>query len=995
MLGLSIVGFPSPLIAENSQTSTSRKTSGYVALPRSERKRLVPRTLVFSRTQSQYSLSFNYLHSYRPEWYWIDRPLFFDRSLAAVGRYNSEIFAPAFSRVIQSARPYELDGFSHLVTVPSQKRNYLQALAVSEKQPNGAFPILIELAGNGSSVSDIVASTSELIDKALASPAAQRIDGKLLITSYGLDADSPKTWAQAVAILRQKYPDQFLLVASISRGWWKPYINGQDGSYRPEDLDEMKAKLREWLDACDGIMHVGVGHDTDPADQNRLDQKFYEFIVALCTSVLNEPAYQQKYFGLSAAIGYFNPVTGSRSNEDGTRYLRHSLRIAIGGHPDFIILPEWDEVNECTSIQPTVYNSLSTQRIIRHTMRELKGQPSAPNPGDDTTIPNLVVSYRQFLMLGEALEVEVLGIPDGALEVHGDYGIQLSLKDANHQVVKVLPKITLTSSEMAEKRLTIATEELAKHPLLMPSLEVTMPDGRTQTFEEGLACIRLYPTMNWNYKWVKTSLRDLLRPLASSFVLEPNANSSLQVRGSVTSDEKIVSVEVVGDGLELFAVDPQKTYELGPDEALILMQETSPDNLGDFNGRYEVRGGHIRQMNSQYAYWAARTPGQTAPRLTCSPLGQIMVINQKGSAVIHVENDLFKTTIPVATVLKEGSYSEVHGRGATLTLQAFHGVPEMPLPLQSKEVSFRADIKSIRPETAFQMRVITESGKIYRSWPILPGESPKKSTEASMLGRLQSRMAEWFGTPSRLKSPKNPEGYVALPVYSETKREPVTVQVAPSRIPSLHATPARTSGAEIHTSSDPYFNGLAGGVPPWSYVIQKTGSYPKDALQSAPTRVMEDGFDCWSFDGKGNFLYFPPETLPRGAFSISFTFKPLSRAPQVLLANNGYVNGAFRLNIVDGVVSGTYTDLLRRKEPYLRTMPLEPEIVVPIGQWSTVEVSYDLKQIIFKVNGKAGKPIPLSTKGLIYSPLLFGGYGPNGFFHGFLKDLNIRHTAAN
>src|SRR5690606_38435392 len=122
---------------------------------------------------------------------------------------------------------------------------------------------------------------------------------------------------------------------------------------------------------------------------------------------------------------------------------------------------------------------------------------------------------------------------------------------------------------------------------------------------------------------------------------------------------------------------------------------------------------------------------------------------------------------------------------------------------------------------ALQMRVITESGKIHRSWPVV---SPVATT-----------------------------GKIALPVYSNTKRETVTVQVDNSRLPHISATPPQTSGASIKTSSDPYFIGMTGGIPFWSYIGRKGGSYPATATQTAPTRVAEDGIDSWRFDGQGNY----------------------------------------------------------------------------------------------------------------------------------------------
>jgi hypothetical protein len=633
----------------------------------------------------------------------------------------------------------------------------------------------------------------------------------------------------------------------------------------------------------------------------------------------------------------------------------------LAAHPDFIILPEWDEVNENTCIEPTVYNSFSSQRIIRYQMRRLKNESLQPQTDDDISIPNLVISYRPFLMLGEPLQIEILNVPDGSAK--GTYKIKLSLKDINHNTIKVLSSATLSTSELRDKTFTIPTEELADYAVLMPSLQVTSPDGKTQTFEDGLMCIRLRATKNWNYKWVKTSLRDLLKPISATFAQNGSAtNGSIPVSGNVETNEKIASVEVVADGRELYAVDPDHTWELKPDEAIIMMHELAPDRINNFNGKYFVTGGNVRKVNDQFAFWAAREPNQIAGTLTWSPLGEIFIVDHKDTAVLHVENSIYKTAIPISQILKYGIYSEVHGRGITLTVRDFHGVAEMPLPLNTAKSTFETKVHPVRTETALQMRVITKSGKIYRSWPILV--QPKST------------------------------GKVSLPVYSETQNKAVDVKVDQSRIPQIDVNPSKTVGAEIQSSTDPYFDGLVGGIPFWSYIARGASAYPAEVMQTAPTRVTENGNDCWSFDGKGNYLYFPPETLPRGAFTISFTFKPLSPKRQTLLINRGYGKGALILTLDNGQLSGSYTDQLRREEPYYRSISLNPQIPVPIGQWSTVKIEYNLKAITFSVNGKSSKPIPLATKGIIYTPLLFGGYGngkSDGYFDGFLQDLKISH----
>jgi len=943
-------------------TQTFSQTATMETLPPPNRTLLVSRPLVFSRTQSQYNLYFNYLHYYTPEWYWIDRPLFFDRSLAPADYPGSALTEPSFMRIMDSAKPYEIDGFSHLTSSASQQKNYLSALEFAGKRPDH-FPILLEVGPAGTDVDKAVASIEPLLEKALASPVAPRVDGKVLITSYNLDYDSPKTWAKILDELHQKYGNTFLLVASIGRDWWPFYNSGHDGVYPADQLEKLKAKLRSWLDVCDGIMYTGMS-DTSNNTTHQLDQGLYEFIIRACSSVLNEPAYRKKYFGLSAANGYFNPITNHLNDEAGTKYLRNSLQIALAGHPDFIILPEWDEVNENTTFEPTVYNSFAVQRILRYEMRQLKNAPQTPQLDDNVSIPNLVISYRPFLMLGEPLQVEILNVPDNSAK--GNYTLQLSLKDINHKTVKVLSSATLSADELRDKTFMIPTEELANYPVLMPSLEVTSPNGKTQTFEDGLSCIHLRPTMNWNYKYVKMPLRDLLHPDSATFSLteEKSANGSVKVQGSVSTNEQIASMEVVADGRELYAVDPAHTWELKPDEALIMMHELAPDRINNYNGKYFVTGGTVRKVNDQFAYWGTRQPNQIAPTLTWSPLGEIFIVDHKDTAVLHVENSIYKTAIPISQILKDGIYSEVHNRGVTLTIRDFHGVAEMPLPLNTTKSTFATTVHPMRTETTLQMRVITKSGKIYRSWPILL--QPKSSNK------------------------------VSLPVYSQIQNKAVYVQIDQSRIPQIDVEPARAISAQINSATDHYFDGLVGGIPFWSYIARGEKAYPTAATQTAPVRVTEDGNDCWKFDGRGNFLYLPPETLPRGAFTLSFTFKPTSAKRQTLLINRGYGTGAFQLTLDNGQLSGSYTDQLSRKEPYYHTIKLNPEISVPIGEWSTVEISYNLQQMIFTVNGKSSKPIPLATKGISYTPLLFGGYGDgkyDGYFEGFLKDLKITHSA--
>ena len=72
----------------------------------------------------------------------------------------------------------------------------------------------------------------------------------------------------------------------------------------------------------------------------------------------------------------------------------------MAARPDVILLPEWDEFNENTCFRPTVYGGTTTQRIMRYYEPDQRVDPT-PVPGDDTSIPNLILSARKCVTLGE------------------------------------------------------------------------------------------------------------------------------------------------------------------------------------------------------------------------------------------------------------------------------------------------------------------------------------------------------------------------------------------------------------------------------------------------------------------------------------------------------------------------------------------------------------------------------------------------------------------
>lgn len=102
--------------------------------------------------------------------------------------------------------------------------------------------------------------------------------------------------------------------------------------------------------------------------------------------------------------------------EYGTSTLRNIMRRVLKHNPDYVLFFEWNEANENTCFQPTVYSGQTVGRLIKYYSHLSKGKPFAPYAGEDASIPNLTLSHRATLKPGEVLRFELLNIPDGTPE---------------------------------------------------------------------------------------------------------------------------------------------------------------------------------------------------------------------------------------------------------------------------------------------------------------------------------------------------------------------------------------------------------------------------------------------------------------------------------------------------------------------------------------------------------------------------------------------------
>lgn len=968
--------FDKPLWEDVASSDLKKKVPAEIS--KTARQRVLPRTLFFSRTQPKYNLFDNTLQRR-----WVDRPLFFDRRTAVGDKPFEIVNCASFLKTQKSLRAYKLDGLGSLVAfIPQQGTAFLEMLDCVEAHPESCIPLVMELgpANTEAGAAERLKLFLPLAKLAVKSPGVRRVSGKVLVLSYALDSESIESWTAFQQEVKEQVGDEFLFVTDVTTRRPALLREFQElGGLSQKSLDDFREHLRAWLKVSDGIMWAGGSHTN--RDDGTLDREFYrDLLVPVFSEVLNEPANKNKLLGLDAEVGYINMMTSRRVNsEEGTQRLRDNLEIALEAQADFVTMPEWDELNENTSIGPTLTNSLSTQRIVRHYVQKFAGEQPELMPGDNVAIPNVIVSFRPYLKLGSPLEVEVLSLPEGV--EGGKLQVALSLKNLSGAVVKTFPAVSLPAGELAAHVFRMPSEELAHEAVLIPALEITAQDGSVSRWEEGLESIRLFPSWNLNYKATKMPLRDLLQPTSARFALaSEQTGDGVQLEGSVVCDEPIMSVEVTQDSRELYAVDAGEELTPRDGEALVQLQWQAMRNPMPFTGTITVEGGEMRRFvdwtRPEYkplSYRLAAETGQDGRKEvsfvtdkgvnSTNARGGFFLITNPEEAVISMRTNLFQTTFPVKEILATGKIVKVFPHGLTVEATRMDLLPQVPLPLLRKEVAFSATVHPWRKDAPLQMRVVTESGKIYRSHPVMPFPLSEKT--------------------------------VQVPVWSETADRPVEVTVSTSRVPDLPFEMGGRTDALLPVSGSGYFRGLAGGVPFDMGAFAKRylkNIYPASTANTSPQRVMEGGVSCLQFDGKGNFLYFPEETLPRGTFTLEFEIKPTADTPQILFVNRGYLRGALTLTLQNGRLGGQWLD---RND---KVTELSTDLEVPVGKWSTIRVEYDLQQLHFTVNGKTQSFACAGGPSKSIAAFIFGGYGNGkavGYFSGFLKNLSVRHTVTN
>ena len=928
-------------------------------LPDQPYHRKTDQTAIFSRAQFKYTLNADdHLNRY------VDRPLFLTPA-----HDDPETH---FRHAVELSEQYGLDGLAFFPANGASRASY----DFAQKLKDHPFRLLTEIYPSKDQTAHIA--------QAIQLPNSMRIDGKVLISSYNARSAKREGWQKIVADLQGKFPAQTLIIpdmnnfGGIGLSAWITKFN--EGSITKTDIENAKEDVRAWLRTSDGI-YYSSGEILRQNDRT-FHKEFYEkFIIRLYKSVLAEEEFQGKYLGLVGKLGHENHTRmGYTLSSNGTRTLRNSMDAALAAQPDYINLPEWDELNESTCLMPTVFDGRTTMRIMRFYTAKSKNTPLTPIAGDDISIPNLILSYRKLLVAGELIQLELVNVPDS--DASTAYTASVRLKDLQGNTVYESEKFAFTRDTLQEHRVILPSESLLAHQLLLPELEV-IEGEKTSRFSEGLQALHLRATWNWDYKWVKHSIRELLNVKEATFSLTPvPGEDTLQAVASIEAEEPLAVFELLENDNPIYLHAKENGDQWRENDQHVVLSFTWKSEQGW--GKPLLLKGSIALKGATGQWMRMSHPGENGVDESAIQ-GQTFVLDGQRSNIwqrrvlLSIPREQVKDAVltvqlgeqkpeelHVQDLLEKDAYGVAGEKSLNLVISRFLRQLHYPQPLDTDKASFSVRVWPESPSAVYHVRAIGKSGKIYRSEPI------------------------------SLLSPSEDTKQIAF--FSDSTGKQGIAEVASARVPDIQYEFSPKHGDLLTTKAGRVFWGVLGS---FTTLITERGASPGDGStfleagfdypESAPkwTPLTEGGY-ALQFNGNGSFITFPQGTIPRrGGYRIEMEISCNESTGKLpLIANYSSRFGTLAVFLEEGELKADYLPDLQN----LRLIPINniaSGIKVPANEWTKVTIIYDQQTLTLEAGGKTFTH-PVRGPGAHDVVSAFGYYQKN-WFKGKIKSLRITH----
>ncbi|MBR7105089.1 MAG: family 16 glycosylhydrolase [Lentisphaeria bacterium] len=947
-----------------------------VVLPK--RKRILPEPLVVAQTQLY--PSGDRAHSYLGRW--VDQPLLIDPALPGdIWRNGAKLGDGDYKYMAELLKNYDISGFSFFAGTKISLGNYpMFAKNAPQVKIVPIYTMWNALTGHVSPDNTLLKS----VNLSLNSPQLYTFKGKKFFGSYDTESFlSAQQFEKNINALRKHVGDRFWFLPDMTRIAYHPATRRPGYAMTAEETRALKEKYRSWLRIGDGIYFNEILRRRTVDCVREFDGRVYrDFIIKNMLEILEEPEFKgKKMLGLTALVGHENPNhLGCNTSSNGTKTLRDSLAAIVEANPDYVTFAEWDEYNENTCFMPTLYNSFSTMRIVRYFMALWKGKKLSPLPGDDITLPNLVLSYRKIQPLGERLVFEVINIPDGSWKE--DITCFVTVRSVDGKILKTFAPQKLAAEKLSEVRFIAAGEDFSDHRGLTVSLTVRS-GKKSWTFDNGLTPIGLRTGVTTDYKFAKHPLRDQLKAEKALFSY---SNGKFKVDFKAGEPLRTAALNLNGDIVYLYDKDNFiSKFRDSKDYAVFAISNFAWIS----KGMKDLKGSGFSVPGIPEAEWLYRktlTKGEKVSytwinkhddyyflRIPRSKLAQAKLrVTVKGH---------FDGQISLADVARKQIYSVCGNGGHQLTVSVYKRFARYPRLIGKNSCQFEAELPlgEMGSDMVF-FHAVGMSGKTWRSRPIViePASKP-----------------------------------VPVKLFSAYKNEAVTKQIPSCRVPYIKYDFSPASGGCIRpVDGKRFFSGMLGSG--YAMATQRNRSQGNlgdplshhaklDALitrqgmkaTSAPKQVkLADGSWALDFAGTKKYAAFPAEVVPGWSeFVLEAEIMPrrLTGARQrVICTHDGGPGDSGTLYGVFVDTDGTLrVDFAGLQDEH---STLKTKFKFKKDAWNKLKLHYAVDKMTVEFNGQKAE-IPCCAPGRHPLSLVLGGY-PGVFFDGMIRNLSIDHTSA-
>ncbi len=922
------------------------------------------KTTIFARGQLKYGLErTDYLHR------WVDRPLYQDSTLQKfeTGTFINDEAWKTMHHVVTNL--YKIDGFAFFPMTKGREDLYRAAA-----RPDFSLFVLPEMVSSRYKVKVNWENIFALVSNALKSNQTFRINDKIVFTTYPGDSD-PAYWQEFKKRITAKFGDKFLVVP-MHRLPTK-LITG-NGKLSVKDVNTLADTIRKWLRCVDGYYY-----NYPPLDEfRRYDLDFdRNVMLPLITGILAEDEFKGKLLAWGTKVGHEN-FYGKGTftyNCGGTSMLRGSVGSAVAAKADIINLVEWDEQNENTSFRPTLYNSFSTQRIIRALSGIAKGKLFSRQPGDDGSVPNLILSYRKSAVAGETIEFEIVNVPE-AESSDKILDVQLVIKNGSGKVVKSFSG-KLPENKLAELRFNVKVADVLAEHLLIPELTV---NGKS--FASGFTPVELRANWNADNKWVKQPLRDLAKCRAELKITGVTPDGMIKLQGKVSSDVPLHSVDIVDSGDHIYQHDPANAALESEDKVVFSLI------YGGYGYKNLKLKGDIKVLNAPGAKCFTRKHGKISGCVTTdngwhftgkrsipgffNTILMQLVIPRKDLAKAELDVDLtgengkvttgiYQGKIALADVIKKRVFAANGTIGSHFVIQHTDIQHTLPPPLKSKTAEFSLQINPALPQSVYFIEVVDQNRKTFRSLPVTVYKPSGKTVTFSSFDFFDKR--------------------------------PVTVKCDEAMLTTQKLEISPVYGTAVKNSGGNRLSGMIGGNSSiinnyyfaesyghGNLAIKYMTNKVPDNVKNYPDVVENNGVYAWKFNGKGN-VSLPQATIyPYCGFELrlSFTANDVQKR-QTLITNS---DQAFSLFINKGRVYAAFYSMGRKGRPTATFAG--PKIKANV--LTDCIVRFDQKNVVLECNGVKSKAYPWSGY-MLYPAETSIGHALNRYgFTGSISKVEIK-----